>query len=63
MIMSDVLIPTPRGQMPARLAVSAAPGPVPGVVVPRINAIGYDEASTMDARRRIAAFFHTHLGG
>jgi carboxymethylenebutenolidase len=25
--------------------------------------IGYDEAATMDARRRITAFFHTHLGG
>jgi carboxymethylenebutenolidase len=25
--------------------------------------IGYNEPATMDARRRIAAFFHTHLGG
>ena len=31
--MSDVLIPTPRGQMPAYLAVPSNPGPVPGVVV------------------------------
>ncbi|MGP8174838.1 MAG: dienelactone hydrolase family protein [Terracidiphilus sp.] len=31
--MSDVLIPTPRGQMPAYLAVPSSPGPVPGVVV------------------------------
>lgn len=29
----------------------------------RINAIGYNEPATMDARRRIIAFFHTHLGG
>jgi carboxymethylenebutenolidase len=29
----------------------------------RISAIGYNEPATMDARRRIAAFFHTHLGG
>ena len=29
----------------------------------RFSGIGYHEASTMDARRRIAAFFHTHLGG
>ena len=27
----------------------------------RFTGIGYDEAATMDARRRIAAFFHTHL--
>jgi carboxymethylenebutenolidase len=27
----------------------------------RFTGIGYDEAPTMDARRRIAAFFHTHL--
>ncbi|HMD76815.1 MAG TPA: dienelactone hydrolase family protein [Terracidiphilus sp.] len=25
--------------------------------------IGYNEPATMDARRRITAFFHTHLGG
>jgi carboxymethylenebutenolidase len=29
----------------------------------RFKAIGYNEAATMDARQRIAAFFHTHLGG
>jgi dienelactone hydrolase len=29
----------------------------------RITSIGYNEPATMDARRRIAAFFHTHLGG
>jgi carboxymethylenebutenolidase len=28
----------------------------------RINAISYNEAATMDARRRIIAFFRTHLG-
>ena len=27
----------------------------------RFTGIGYDERATMDARRRIAAFFHTHL--
>src|ERR1017187_9847432 len=31
--MPDVLIPTPRGQMPAYLAIPSNPGPVPGVVV------------------------------
>jgi len=31
--MPNVLIPTPRGLMPAYLAVPAVPGPVPGVVV------------------------------
>ncbi|MGA3135689.1 MAG: dienelactone hydrolase family protein [Terracidiphilus sp.] len=31
--MSGVFIPTPRGQMPAYLAVPSKPGPVPGVVV------------------------------
>ena len=31
--MPGVLIPTPRGQMPAYLAVPSNPGPVPGVVV------------------------------
>jgi carboxymethylenebutenolidase len=31
--MPDVLIPTPRGQMPAYLAVPSNPGSVPGVVV------------------------------
>ena len=31
--MPNVLIPTPRGQMPAWLAVPSAPSPVPGVVV------------------------------
>ncbi len=31
--MPEVLIPTPRGQMPAYLAVPPKPGPVPGVVV------------------------------
>jgi carboxymethylenebutenolidase len=31
--MPDVLIPTPRGQMPAWLAVPTAPAPVPGVIV------------------------------
>ena len=31
--MHDVLIPTPRGQMPAYLAVPPDPEPVPGVVV------------------------------
>ena len=29
----------------------------------RFKAIGYDEPATMDARRRIIAFFHTHMGG
>ena len=29
----------------------------------RYKAVGYDEAATMDARRRITAFFWTHLGG
>ena len=29
----------------------------------RFVGIAYDEPATMDARRRIAAFFHTHLGG
>jgi carboxymethylenebutenolidase len=29
----------------------------------RYKAIGYDEPATMDARRRIIAFFHRHLGG
>jgi hypothetical protein len=29
----------------------------------RFSAIGYNEEAAMDARRRIAAFFHTHLGG
>ncbi len=28
----------------------------------RISAIGYNEPATMDARRRIVAFFKTHLG-
>jgi carboxymethylenebutenolidase len=28
----------------------------------RINAIGYNESATIDARRRIIAFFKTHLG-
>ncbi len=28
----------------------------------RFAGIAYDEPATMDARRRIAAFFHTHLG-
>ena len=27
----------------------------------RFSGIGYDEQATFDARRRIAAFFHTHL--
>ena len=27
----------------------------------RFTGIGYDEQATLDARRRIAAFFHTHL--
>lgn len=31
--MPNVLIPTPRGQMPAWLAVPSTPNPVPGVVV------------------------------
>jgi carboxymethylenebutenolidase len=31
--MPGVLIPTPRGQMPAYLAVPSNPGPVPGVVI------------------------------
>lgn len=31
--MPNVLVPTPRGQMPAWLAVPSTPGPVPGVVV------------------------------
>ncbi len=31
--MPNVLIPTPRGQMPAWLAVPSSPAPVPGVVV------------------------------
>jgi hypothetical protein len=25
------------------------------------SSMGYNEPATMDARRRIAAFFHTHL--
>jgi carboxymethylenebutenolidase len=29
----------------------------------RFTGIAYNEAATMDARRRIAAFFHTHLEG
>jgi len=29
----------------------------------RFRAIGFNEEATMDARRRIVAFFHTHLGG
>ena len=29
----------------------------------RITGIAYNEPATLDARRRIAAFFHTHLGG
>jgi len=29
----------------------------------RYQAIGYNEAATMDARRRIIAFFRAHLGG
>ncbi len=29
----------------------------------RYKAVGYDEPATMDARRRITAFFHTHLRG
>jgi hypothetical protein len=29
----------------------------------RFKAIGYNEAATMDTRRRIAAFFHLHLEG
>jgi carboxymethylenebutenolidase len=32
------------------------------VKVLRYKAVGYDETATMDARRRIIAFFHTHLG-
>lgn len=31
--MPNVLVPTPRGQMPAYLVVPSAPGPAPGVVV------------------------------
>ncbi len=31
--MPNILIPTPRGQMPAYLAVPSASGPVPGVIV------------------------------
>jgi len=31
--MSNVLVPTPRGQMPSWLAVPSRPGPFPGVVV------------------------------
>ena len=31
--MPDVLVPTPRGQMPCYQAVPTAPGPAPGVVV------------------------------
>jgi dienelactone hydrolase len=27
----------------------------------RIRAVGYNEPATMDARRRITAFFHAHL--
>lgn len=81
--MPDVFISTPRGQMPAYLAVPSNPGPVPGVVVLhdvggmsvdhrnqanflkllRWTGIGYNEAATMDARRRITVFFHAHLGG
>ncbi len=29
----------------------------------RVKSIGFNEPATMDARRRITAFFHTHLGG
>jgi carboxymethylenebutenolidase len=29
----------------------------------RFTGIGYNEAATMDARRRISSFFHTYLGG
>jgi carboxymethylenebutenolidase len=29
----------------------------------RFSGIAYNEAATLDARRRIAAFFHTHLQG
>jgi carboxymethylenebutenolidase len=29
----------------------------------RFTGIGYNEPATQHARRRIAAFFHTHLGG
>jgi carboxymethylenebutenolidase len=29
----------------------------------RVKSIGYNEPATMDARCRIAAFFHSHLGG
>jgi len=29
----------------------------------RFRAIGYNEPATIDARRRIAAFFHLHLKG
>jgi carboxymethylenebutenolidase len=29
----------------------------------RFTGIAYNEPATLDARRRIAAFFHTHLGG
>jgi carboxymethylenebutenolidase len=29
----------------------------------RFSGIAYNEPATLDARRRIAAFFHTHLGG
>jgi carboxymethylenebutenolidase len=29
----------------------------------RFTGIGYNEAATQDARRRISAFFHTHLDG
>lgn len=31
--MPNVLVPTPRGQMPAWLAVPSSPSPAPGVVV------------------------------
>jgi dienelactone hydrolase len=29
----------------------------------RITSFAYNEPAAMDARRRIAAFFHTHLDG
>jgi carboxymethylenebutenolidase len=29
----------------------------------RFSGIAYNEPATLDAQRRIAAFFHTHLGG
>jgi hypothetical protein len=46
---SDVSIRTPRGEMPAHLATPAGDGP-------------YHEPSSRDARRRISAFFRSHLG-